>query len=53
MRNGQHLLLIVSIQEALLSKLKSCKTTAMSLSMALFITVEQVIIWFCFLLALF
>lgn len=44
MRNGQHLLLITSIQEALLSTLKLCKTTTVSLSMALFITVEQVVI---------
>lgn len=43
MRNGQQLPLIASIQEALLSTLKLCKTAAMSLMMALFITMEQVI----------
>lgn len=53
MRNGQQLLLIASIQEALLSTLKLYKTTAMNLSMALFITMEQVISSFCFLLTLF
>lgn len=44
MRNGQPLLLIASIQETLLPTLKLCKTAAVSLSMALFITVEQVVI---------
>lgn len=44
MRNGQPLLLIASIQEALLPTLKLCKTAAVSLSMALFIAVEQVVI---------